>query len=263
MPESLPIPIIRSKLYQPRSARDLINRDRLLQAAPSDIGGTVTVVSAPAGYGKSTFVSQRVEALAWPSAWLSLDSGESDLRQFVSYLVASLRTAVADCCNKTVEILQTVAPQSAEEFAIVLCNDLDLIDEPVVLVLDDYHQISGSDVHDLVEVIIERPPRNLHIVIVTRRDPPLSLQTLRAKGVLDEFRVQQLAFTVEETRKFIHQDLGDEISEQVITRLQESTEGWPAGLRLVTLAMRGSDGADEFVKRIPTDIQLPSANSIS
>ncbi|RLA22253.1 MAG: hypothetical protein DRQ63_12940, partial [Gammaproteobacteria bacterium] len=256
MPESLPIPIIRSKLYQPSSTQDLINRDRLLKGDLLCTGGTVTLVSAPAGYGKSTFVSQCVRASGSPCAWLSLDPADSELRQFLSYLVAALRTAVPDCCLDLTECLQTSIMQSAEELAGVLCNDLELFDEPVILVIDDYYQISGSDVHDLVNEIIRRPPKNLHVGIVTRRDPPLELQALRANGMLNEFRIKQLAFTAEETKEFLHQSFGDSISERAMIRLHQRTEGWPAALRLVTLAMPEGGSADDFAEQIPGDMHV-------
>lgn len=253
MPESLPIPIIRSKLYQPARSQDLIKRDRLLQALPICAGGTVSLVSAPAGYGKSTFVSQRVHASGRPCAWLSLDPADSDPKRFLCYLIAALRTVVPGCCQETAEHLQAMTTQSIEELAVVLCNDLELFDEPFTLVLDDYYQISNSDVQDLVNAIIRRPPQNLNIVIVTRRDPPLSLQNLRATGVLGEFRMQQLAFTAGETREFIRRNLGDGISEESIARLHERTEGWPAALRLAMLAAPELGVAEDFTDRIPED----------
>jgi LuxR family maltose regulon positive regulatory protein len=255
MTESFPIPIIRSKLYQPRSVRGVINRERLREKNGSDDEAAVTLVSAPAGYGKTTFVSQFSEASGYSTAWLSLDPADSDLRQFLAYVVAALRNVVANCCANTIERLNTAITQSAEDLAGVLCNDLDRLDEPVILVLDDYHQIARSDVHDLVNEIIKRPPRNLRIVIITRRDPPLALQILRANGMLDEFRMRQLAFTVAETREFVRGSLGNVISDQAIDKLHERTEGWPVALRLAIHAVPEFDAADKFADRIPGDIQ--------
>ena len=255
MPESLPIPIIRSKLYQPASSQDLIKRDRLLQALPICTGGTVNLVSAPAGYGKSTFVSQRVHASGRACAWLSLDPADSDPKRFLCYLIAALRTVVPGSCQETAEHLQSATTQSVEELAGVLCNDLELFDEPFTLVLDDYYQISSSDVHGLLDALVKRPPRNLSIVIITRRDPPISLQNLRASGVLGEFRMQQLAFTAEESREFIRRGLGNAISEQSIERLHERTEGWPVALRLATLAAPEFGPAEDFAEGIPEDIR--------
>ena len=221
---------------------------------PANLGGAVTLVSAPAGYGKTTIVSQLLDASDRSIAWLSLDSADSDRRRFLAYLVAALRTAVSDCCANTAEYLETSIVVSADEIAGVLCNDLELLSEPVVLVLDDYHQVSGTDVHDLMNAIIKRPPRNLRIVIITRRDPPLSLQLLRANGMLDEIRMQQLAFTVAETREFIRCSLGEAVSDQAIDLLQQRTEGWPAALRLAMLAVPDMNSTESFAERIPADI---------
>lgn len=254
MSDFSPIPIIRSKLYQPRSTPDLISRGRLLAANPVGVSGAVTLVSAPAGYGKSTFVSQCVAASERQCAWLSLDTTDSDPRRFLSYLVAALRTVVPDCCRGTVECLQVPTLMPLEELTGILCNDLDQLSEPVVLVLDDYYQISASEVHTLVNAIIKRPPKSLHVVIITRRDPPLSLQLLRASSMLAEIRMQQLAFTAGETHDFIRQSLGDEISDEAIARLHQRAEGWPAALRLATLAVAASNSADALVDNIPGDI---------
>ncbi|MFV2089800.1 MAG: LuxR C-terminal-related transcriptional regulator [Pseudomonadales bacterium] len=254
MSDSLPIPIIRSKLYQPRDMRDLINRDRLLGSTRHNAGGVVTLVSAPAGYGKSTFVSQCIRASGLSCAWLSLDPADSDIRRFLSYLVAALRTAVPDCCSDTVENLHLPSMPPAEELAGAFCNDLDQIDEPLILALDDYYHISGSDVHELINAILKRPPGNLHTIIITRRDPPLSLQTLRANGVLDEFRMRRLAFTAAESREFVRSSLGDTISEPAIARLHQRTEGWPAALRLAMLAAPEYGSTDDFAEGIPDDI---------
>jgi len=254
MPDSLPIPIIRSKLYQPYGLPGLIGRSRLLELTRHKAGGVVTLVSAPAGYGKSTFVSQSICASGRSCAWLSLDPADSDPRRFLSYLVAALRTAVPDCCSDTIEQLYMPSLPPAEELAGALCNDLEQIDEPLILALDDYYHISGSEVHDLVNAILRRPPRNLHVIIVTRRDPPLSLQTLRANGILDEFRMQQLAFTEAETREFVQRNLNVTIHEPAIARLHERTEGWPVALRLAMLAAPEYGSADDFAERIPDNI---------
>jgi ATP/maltotriose-dependent transcriptional regulator MalT len=254
MPVSLPIPIIRSKLYQPHSLRDLISRDRLLAAAHFSEGGMATLVSAPAGYGKSTFVSQSIRASGRLCAWLSLDPADSEPRRFLSYLVAALRTAVPDCCSDAVEFVNVPSMPSSEELAGMLCNDIEKVDELLILTLDDYHQISDAGVHDLVNAILKRPPANLHIIIITRRDPPLSLQTLRANGMLDEFRMRQLAFTATETREFVRCSLGASIHEPAIARLHQRTEGWPAALRLAMLAAPDYGSADDFADGIPDDI---------
>jgi LuxR family maltose regulon positive regulatory protein len=255
-----PIPIIRSKLYQPGWSSTLLLRDRLLVTNPVGSGGRVTLVSAPAGYGKSTIIAQYIEATECSCAWLSLDPEDSDLRRFLAYVVAALRDAVPGCCPSTAECLQMPVLPGSEELAAVFCNDLDDLDDlddlvlPIVLVLDDYYLICGSAVHDFLNQILRRPPKNLHTVIITRRDPPLALQGLRASALLAEIRMQQLAFTAEESHEFIRNELGDTISTLAISGLHQRTEGWPVALRLAALAAPESGSRDEFAESIPSDI---------
>jgi len=254
MSETLPIPIIRSKLYPPDISADLVSRERLLTSNSIGTGGRMTLVSAPAGYGKSTYARQCISACGCVSAWLSLDPEDSDLRRFLAYVVATMRNAVADCCSEIAEHIQSSMLPPVEELAGAFCNDLDHLNECVTLVLDDYHQISASPVHDFINHVLRRPPRNLHIVFVTRRDPPLALQNLRAGGLLNEVRMQQLAFTPAESRDFIRGIAGGEISENAMLRLHERTEGWAVALRLAALAAPESGSADDFVESIPGDI---------
>ena len=254
MSETLPIPIIRSKLYPPDSSPDLVCRERLLASNHVGLGGRATLVSAPAGYGKSTYARQCIDASGYSSAWLSLDPEDSDQRRFLAYVVATMRNTVAGCCPNIAEYIQSSVMPPVEELAGAFCNDLDELDECVVLVLDDYHKVSASAVHDFINQVLRRPPRNLHIVIVTRRDPPLALQKLRAGGLLTEVRMQQLAFTLTESRDFISGIVRGDISEHAILQLHQRTEGWPAALRLAALAAPESGSADDFAASIPSDI---------
>jgi LuxR family maltose regulon positive regulatory protein len=252
--QKLPVPIIRSKLYPTPVAPDTVRRERLLALAPAVASSPVTLICAPAGYGKSTLASNWLARIDCKSAWLSLDPSDGEITSFLSYFVAALRTAFPGCCPDTGDCLKMPSLPPVEELAGVLCNDLDRIDEPVVLALDDYSQVSSSQVHELVDAILRRPPRNLHLVIVCRRDPALSLQTLRASGVLNEVRMQDLAFTEEEAREFIRLSLGDSISRQAVATLHQRTEGWPVALRLAMLAARDRGSASDFADRIPGDI---------
>ena len=148
MPASLQIPINRSKLYRPDSAPDLLARDRLLAPNYFGLGGRVTLVSAPAGYGKSTYVGQCVNATRCSCAWVSLDPEDSELRRFLTYVVAALRESLPEYFADTLESLQVPTLPDIEELVLDFCNELDKLDAPVVLVLDDYHQISASAVHE-------------------------------------------------------------------------------------------------------------------
>jgi LuxR family maltose regulon positive regulatory protein len=254
MADAYPVPIIRSKLYPPPLLEDVVFRERLLAMASSVAISPATLVSAPAGYGKSTLVKSWLERIGGNATWLSLDAADSDLRQFGSYVVAALDSILHGCCGETLRALHSQELPGASDLAAILSNDLDVLDASIVLVLDDYHKIANVAVQEFMETLLTRPPRGMHIIFVTRRDPPLSLQALRASGQLTEVRMRDLAFNRVETLEFMRNKLGDAITEAAAIRLHERTEGWPVGLRLAALAMPGSGAAGAFVANIPEHI---------
>ncbi|MDB4476342.1 hypothetical protein N9052_02040 [bacterium] len=152
------------------------------------------------------------------------------------------------------QVQSSVLPSIADLVG-VFCNDLEHLSEVVVLVLDDYHLLAASAVQDFIDLVFRRPPRNLHVVVLARRDPSLPLQNLRAAGLLTEIRMSELAFTLTESREFMPGIRRAEISEQAISRLHERTEGWPVALRLAVLAAPDSGSAEDFAKSIPEDIR--------
>ena len=249
----LPVSIIRSKLYPPPTAPDTVKRERLLSLAATVAHSPLTLVSAPAGYGKSTLVSQWLELLGCRSAWLSLDAADSDFIQFLSYVVAALSGAYPGCCAETAQYLQSAALPGPNELAGVFCNDIEELEEPIALVLDDYYQISSSEIDDFLDTVLKHPPQNLHLIIITRRDPTLSVSALRARGKLCEVRMQQLEFREDETRAFIRVLLDDPITDDDIKLLHERTEGWPAALRLARLASGRKGLTTSLVDQLPHD----------
>jgi len=252
MPD-LPVSIVQSKLYPPPMAPDTVKRERLLSLAQSAAQNPLTLLSAPAGYGKSTLVSQWLEPLGCKSAWLSLDREDSDFTQFLSYVVASLRGAFAGCCAETAEILQSAVLPGVNDLAGNFCNEIEALVEPIVLVLDDYPHLSSAEIDDFLDIVLKHPPRNLHLVIVTRRDPSLSMPNLRARGALCEVRLQQLEFDEDETRAFIRSHLNNAITDDEIKILHERTEGWPAALRLAWLAATESGSTANVIDQLPSD----------
>ena len=248
--------VLKTKLHAPPAPADLVQRERLINQLEAGRACPLTLVSAPAGYGKSVLIAWWLEHCDWPSAWLSLDEDDSDLRQFLTYFVAAVRTVFPNACEGT--LLLAGAPQlpPIRQIALILTNELDGLEQAMFLVLDDYHRIEAeSPVNDLLQRILARPPIPLHLVIVARRDPPLALAGLRGKGQLSEIRMLDLRFDVTEARTMLELASGFTASDDALAHLDYEIEGWVAGLRLVSIAVRGSENVDLFLKELRGGIQ--------
>ena len=231
--------LLGTKLGVPRLRSTTIERAALLRRLSSHRGPVLVV--APPGFGKSTLLGQWGGSAELPLAWVSLDAADNDPMLFWNYVVAALQaiepavslTAPAGILGKR-DFVDAVVPR--------LLNELASLDRDVVLVLDDYHVITSSACHRSVELFLTREPANVHIVVSSRVDPPFPLGTLRARGELLELREADLAFTAQETRRFLNDSLGLGLSPGAATALHEHAEGWPAGLYLAYLSLR--DAAD-------------------
>ena len=235
------VPLIRTKLHRPSVPFDVVGRDRLFRLMDRAFEMPLTLVSAPAGYGKSVLVAQWAEHCEHPVAWLSLDEDESDLRLFLQYLVAAVHTVAEGACRATEELLQATELPPPSVLAGHLLNDFEALGQPLAIVLDDYHRIQiSSPVHDLIGRLLEHPPSSVRLVLVTRRDPPLPFMSLLAGNQVAEVRLEDLRFTGGETAEFLSATAEAElaISDEALANLQQQVEGWAAGLRLVILALR-------------------------
>ncbi len=230
-------PVIRTKLYRPRISGDLIPRPRLLERLEKRRERPLTLVLAPTGYGKTTLVATWLEGCDWPNAWLSLDEGDDDPFLFLSYFLAAVRTIFPTALQETLALLHNPGPAPTETLLYHLVNELDRIESPFVLVLDDYHQIQNMAVHDMVTDLLRHPPRPLHLVLISRNDPPLPLARLRAQGLATEIRAHDLRFTQEETAALLRQ-MGMSADDEAIRAILQKAEGWPAGIRLAVLSSR-------------------------
>ena len=201
--ETVPLPILATKLHRPPVAPDILPRARLLEQLNEGRQRPLTLISAPAGYGKSTLASRWQEACDGLGIWVSLDEDDNDLRSFLAYLLAAVQAAVPNSCHKTQALLDAANLPPGLVLTRYLLNDLDQIDEPFILVLDDYHHIHERAVHDVLAALLDHPPRAMHLVLLTRRDPPLPISTLRARAQMTEIGAQQLRFTVAETVAFL------------------------------------------------------------
>ena len=230
--------ILQTKLHRPITSPELQSRQRLYDLLDAGLTGTATLVSAPAGYGKSTVVSQWAERRTERCAWLSVDASDSDLRVFLEYLVAAVRTAIPNACPETLALLRAADLPPVAVLAGHLVNELDSIETRFLIVLDDLQDIADSAVYELLDVLLKYPPRSLYLVMVTRRDPPLALSKLRASGQLQEVRLRDLAFNASETEALLERGAGISISADALATVQTEVEGWAVGLRLVQLLLR-------------------------
>ncbi len=241
--------LLETKLHVPRRRRALVARPRLSELLSRGAESTLTLVSAPAGFGKTTLLAQWLAAAAAggrSTAWLSLDERDNDPALFWPYLVTALRTATPGVGADALSMLPS--PQSPIETVLAsLLNDLSAISEDVVLVLDDYHVIEAREVRDAMAFLLEHLPAQLHLVIGSRADPALPLARLRARGELVEIRAADLRFTSDEAAAYLNEVMGLALTVDDVAALEGRTEGWIAALQLAALSMQGRDDIAGFI----------------
>jgi LuxR family maltose regulon positive regulatory protein len=237
--EAINIHILRTKLQRPPVASDVLPRARLWDRLNEGRQRTLTLISAPAGYGKSTLASRWVATCDSPSGWVSLDERDSDLRTFLSYFLAAIRSLFPKAELRTEALLGAAHLPSTDEVARYLLNDLHQVTVPFILVLDDYHHIRpGAPVHDLVKELLAHPPQTMHLVLLTRRDPALPIARMRGLGRMTEIRASDLRFNSAETAAFLSNMLKVPVDDATVALLEKKTEGWVTGLRLAGLYLR-------------------------
>lgn len=242
------IPILTTKLYMPRPRARLVARSRLLGQLEAGRAGSLIVIAAPAGFGKTTVL---VDWLSQPEhddctvAWLTLDASDSDPHQFLRYLTAALQTIAPTVGGSALAALGTGRAPPIEILLPLLLNDLLQLPERSILVLDDYHVIESAAVHQALTFLVEHLPPQLHLIIASRADPPLPLPRLRARGQLTELRAHDLRFTAEEAATFLREVMGLPLSGADVAALEARTEGWIAGLQLAALSLRGRPDAQQ------------------
>jgi LuxR family maltose regulon positive regulatory protein len=279
-----PSVLLRTKFLVPRPRPDLLPRPRLLEWLDANADKRLTLLSAPAGYGKTTLLTDFINASSLPFAWYTLDAQDSDPTVFLTYLIESLRSMKRAPESLTRAIGQTAqslldsaeANISPQRVLTVLVNELaEEIETPWLIVLEDYHFVASPVVHQLVDFLLENAPNDLRLIISTRVDPPLALARLRARGQLAELRASSLRFREEEVSHWMQTNLPD-ISTESLSLLSEKTEGWVAALQIVRSSLNGRDArdvdamlaglsgsqqfvfdylADEVFKRLPEDMQ--------
>ena len=245
----MPTNLLTTKLYFPPARESLVLRPRLVERLQNGLKGPLTLVSAPAGYGKTTLMSEWRAGVGcdYSSAWLSLDTDDNDSTSFLMYIIAALATLKHGFGETTSALLQSTPPLSDRVILSNLINELGKIEDNFSLILDDYHVITAHPIHEAVTYLLDHLPSQMHLVILTRADPPLPLSRLRARNHLAEIRAADLRFTVEEAAAFLKQVMGLSLSIDQITALERRTEGWVAGLQLAALSMQSRADVQNFV----------------
>jgi LuxR family transcriptional regulator, maltose regulon positive regulatory protein len=246
--------LLATKLHRPRPTSSLVARPRLSQRLDEGLrnGHRLFLVVAPAGYGKTTLVTDWLDKTGIPSAWLSLDEADNDPLRFFTYVVAALQKTVDPNLTQPLPETFPMTPQSPEAFVFPLINDLvsdHAVDRPILLALDDYHVITAGLVQDAMVLLLRRAPPNLHLVVLTRADPPFPLPRLRVRERLTEIRDRDLRFTPEEMTAFLNSLHRLNLSAEQVTALETRTEGWAAGVQLAALSLQGhsAERAAQFI----------------
>jgi LuxR family transcriptional regulator, maltose regulon positive regulatory protein len=248
MSAGAPTPLLFTKLHVPPARPGAVARTRLMEQLDEGMLTRLTLVSAPAGFGKSTVVSQWAAACGRPVAWLSLDERDDDPSSFLTYVVAALRTIAPDVGRTVVAVLQSPQPPPVEAILTTLLNEITTIPGDLVLVLDDYHVLDSKPDDEALAFLLEHLPPQMHLVIATREDPRLPLARLRARGHLTELRDAELRFTPAEAAEFLRRVMGLDLSPEDIAALDARTEGWIAGLQMAAISIQGAPDAARFIR---------------
>src|SRR5215216_1355561 len=246
-----PDALLATKLHIPRTRPGFVARPRLVDRLAPAQAGELTLVCAPAGFGKTALLADWARRDPRrdprPVAWLSLDDADNDPARFWRHLAAALETVCPGVADRVAALLQGLQPTSFEAVVTTLVNELAGVTGEVVLLLDDYHLIQAPQVHQSMELLLAHLPAQLRLVVASRADPPLPLARLRARGQLAELRERDLRFTPTEAAELLRTAVGSELPEAAVVALAERTEGWVAGLQLAALSLQGRINPAAFI----------------
>ena len=242
------VELLNTKLFIPSTRPERVSRSRLIERLNEGLHRKLTLVSAPAGFGKTTLVSEWAAGCQRPIAWLSLDEGDKDLSRFLTYLVGALQTIAEHIGEGAFAILQVPQPPPAETILTMLLNEINAVSYDFILVLDDYHVVDSKPVDNALAFLLEHLPPQMHLIITTREDPDLPLARLRAQDQLTELRAADLRFTSSEAAEFLNQVMNLNLSAEDIAALEDRTEGWIAGLQLAAISMQGQKDIAGFIQ---------------
>jgi LuxR family maltose regulon positive regulatory protein len=249
-PLRMDVALLTTKLFFPPARINLVPRPRLIERLALGLTGPLTLISAPAGYGKTTLLSEWRASNAgrtFPIAWLSLDPDDNELTRFLAYLIAAIGTIKPGFGEDIRFSLQDPQPPATHAILTNLVNELGELDFPFGLALDDYHVITNQPIHDALAYILDHLPPPMHLVMLSRADPPLPLARLRARNKITEIRAKHLCFSPDEAETFLRNVMGLALSNEDVDALERRTEGWAAGLQLAALSLQGRGDPGQFI----------------
>ncbi len=233
-----PIPLIATKHTHPQLPSMLIKRERLLQELDAVLSHRLLLLSSSAGSGKTTLLSAWASRSLHNVGWLSLDEADNDPTRFWAAAITSLRTCLPEISDTSLAMLYTPQPPPLSTILIAFINEILKSSREIILILDDYHVIEDQTIHETLHFLLDHLPTNMHVIIISRVDPPFPLARWRMRGQMIEIREPEVRFTAEESHAFLKQAMGIALSETEVRVLEERTEGWIAGLQLAALSLR-------------------------
>jgi LuxR family maltose regulon positive regulatory protein len=242
------IELLRTKLFIPRPRKNLVARSRLIERLNAGLDKKLSLIAAPAGFGKTTLLSEWIPQSPNCVTWLSLDKDDNDPVKFWAYFIKSLQGLQAELGAGAYSLLHSPQVPPITSILTSLINDIAAFPNTFSMVLDDYHVIEFHAIHEDLTFLIEHQPTNMHLAITTRMDPSLPLARLRARNRLDELRANDLRFTANESAVFLNDVMGLSLSAEEIIALETRTEGWIAGLQIAALSMQGQDDVSGFIQ---------------
>ncbi len=249
------VPLLATKLYIPPLPSKVVSRPRLIKQLTEGLttGCKLTLISAPAGFGKSTLVSEWLVSCGRRAAWLSLDENDNNAAQFLIYVISALQTVSPNLGTDILDALQSSQIPPIDLILTALLNEISVIPDDLILVLDDYHLTDSKSVDDVLTFLIEHLPPQMHLAITTREDPSIPIPRLRVRNQLTEIRAVDLRFTPFEAAEFLNQMMGLNLTVEEVNALETRTEGWIAGLQLAALSMKGKKDVHGFIQAFAGD----------
>ncbi len=245
--------MLKTKLKKPNPISKLISRRELIDKLENGKDKKLTLVSAPAGYGKSTIISQWIDQCNLSFSWYSLDKSDNDIVTFMRYIIAGIQSNHKNFGDRALKLLESSSNFSFDSVATYIINDITDLDEKLYMVIDDYHLIENKEINNLLSFFLENLPFNIHIVLITRSDPSIPLARLRSQQLVTDIRISDLCFNANNIYDLFKKSLNINLSIEDAKNLESKTEGWIAGLQLTGISLQGKEDIGDFVEKLKGD----------